>query len=182
MSEANQQYLTQFVNAEQIQLASVFASKHTATRAIEQVVKTTDVAPQQVMLIEPDDSEFNRKLEGDSKAIGKMMWYSHLLLGVAGLAVGLITAYLLVNIGPALTRQNPVATYIAFISPGIFIGLFVAGLLSLRPDRTQLIEVVRQAVKARKYAVVVNMREGQSVATVREYFSRHGHQVVESIQ
>lgn len=182
MSEANQLYRTQFVSAEQIQLASVFATKTLATRVIEQLVKTTDVTPQQVMLIEPDDSEFSRKLEGDSKAIGKMMWYSHLLLGVAGLAVGLITAYLLVNIGPALTRQNPVATYIALISPGIFIGLFVAGLLSLRPDRTQLIEVVRQALKARQYAVVVNMREGQSVATVRKYFSSHGNPVVESIQ
>ena len=182
MSESDQNYRTKLVNAEQVQVASVFDSKLNANKAIEQVVRGTDVESQQVTLIEPDDSDFNRKLEGDSKALGKMMWYSHLLLGAAGLVVGLITAYLLVNIGPALTQQNPLATYIAVISPGIFIGLFVAGLLSLRPDRTEIIEVVRKAIKTKHYAVVVNLKSGQSVSKVRDMFRRHSSQVVESIQ
>ena len=66
--------------------------------------------------------------------------------------------------------------------PAMLIGLFVAGLLSLRPDRTQIIEVVRKAVKAKHYAVVVNLKNGQSVSKVRDMFSRHSSQVVESIQ
>lgn len=182
MSESEQHYRTKLVGSEQVQVASVFDTKSDANKAIEQMVRGTDVKPQQVTLIEPDDNEFNRKLEGDSESLGKMMWYSHLLLGAAGLAVGLITAYLLVNIGPALTQQNPMFTYIALVAPGIFLGVFVAGLLSIRPDRMQIIEVVRKAVKAKHYTVIVNLRSGQSVTKVREFFTRHSDHVVESIQ
>ncbi|GGF66111.1 hypothetical protein [Alteromonas lipolytica] len=182
MSDSTPNFRTTFIPAENVQIASVYETERSARQAIKHVVDSSSIDAEQVTLIEPGDSEFNRKLEGDSKALGKMMWFSHLLLGAAGLAVGLITAYLLVSIGPALTQQNPTFTYIALISPGIFIGLFVAGLLSLRPDRTQIIEVVRQALKAQHYAVVVNLREGQSVAKIRDLFGHHSNKVVESIQ
>ena len=111
-----------------------------------------------------------------------MMWYSHLILGGAGLLIGMIVAYVLVEFGPALTQNNPLFTYIAMISPGIFIGLFVAGLLSLRPDRTEIIDVVREAVRNKRYAVIVNLRKGQPVDTIRELFSRHSDRVIAAIQ
>ncbi|MDC8830295.1 hypothetical protein [Alteromonas gilva] len=173
---------SKLTSAKHIQIASIFSSKETADDAIDEVVKSTDVGQQQITLVQPGDTEFNRKLEGDSKALGKMMWYSHLILGASGLVVGLIIAYLLVAYGPALTQQNPTATYIAMVSPGIFTGVFVAGLLSLRPDRTQIIDVVRQAVKRSQYAVVVNLRKDQSVSRISELFSRNSNKVVESIQ
>ena len=65
MSESDQNYRTKLVNAEQVQIASVFDSKLNANTAIEQVVRGTDVESQQVTLVEPDDSDFNRKLEGE---------------------------------------------------------------------------------------------------------------------
>ncbi|NVK54407.1 MAG: hypothetical protein HWE26_02225 [Alteromonadaceae bacterium] len=173
---------SKLVDAKHIQVASIFDSKETAKDAIDTVVRSTDVDSQQITLVQPGDTEFNRKLEGDSKALGKMMWYSHLILGASGLAVGFIVAYLLVSFGPALTQQNPLATYIAMISPGVFVGVFVAGLLSLRPDRTQIIDVVRRAVKSSKYAVIVNLRHDQSVSDVSELFGRNSQKVVESIQ
>lgn len=182
MSYSQQYEHTSWVSAEQVQIASVFESRENAHRAIQNVVKTSVVEAPQVTLIEPGDTEFNRKLEGDSKALGNMMWYSHLILGGAGLIIGLIVAYFLVEFGPAMTQQNPIFTYIALISPGLFVGLFVAGLISLRPDRTKIIEVVRSAIKSKRYAVIVNLRKGQSASDISAMLKRYSDQVVQTAQ
>jgi hypothetical protein len=71
MCESDQNYGTKLVNAEQVQIASVLDSKLNADKAIEQVVRGNDVESQQVTVIEQKDSDFNRKLEGDSTALVK---------------------------------------------------------------------------------------------------------------
>lgn len=180
---ANQHSIrTNLAGAENTQLASIFAEQDKAKYTISEVIRHTPVAPEQITVISPNDPDFNRKLEGESKELGKMMWYSHLILGGAGLFIGMIVAYVLVEFGPALTQNNPLFTYIAMISPGIFIGLFVAGLLSLRPDRTEVIDVVREAVRNKHYAVIVNLRKGQSVEAISELFSEHSQRVVAAVQ
>ena len=173
---------TELAGADNTQLASIFTEQEQAKHTISEVIRQTSVAPEQITVISPNDPNFNRKLEGESKELGKMMWYSHLILGGAGLLIGMIVAYVLVEFGPALTQNNPLFTYIAMVSPGIFIGLFVAGLLSLRPDRTEIIDVVREAVRNKRYAVIVNLRKGQPVDTIRELFSRHSDRVIAAIQ
>ncbi len=167
---------------ENTQLASIFAEQDKAKYTISEVIRHTPVAPEQITVISPNDPDFNRKLEGESRELGKMMWYSHLILGGAGLLIGMIVAYVLVEFGPALTQNNPLFTYVAMISPGIFIGLFVAGLLSLRPDRTEVIDVVREAVRNKHYAVIVNLRKGQPVDIISELFSKHSQRVVAAVQ
>lgn len=182
MSHSQQNNHTTWVSTDQVQIASVFESKENAHRAIQNVVKTSVIEAPQITLVEPGDTEFNRKLEGDSKALGNMMWYSHLILGAAGLIIGLIVAYFLVEFGPALTKQNPLFTYVAMISPGLFVGIFVAGLISLRPDRTKIIEVVRKAIKSKHYAVIVNLRRGQSASDISDLMKRYSSQVVQTMQ
>ena len=110
------------------------------------------------------------------------MWSSHLLLGAVGLVVGLIAAFLLTQFGPAITQQNPLFTYIALISPGLFIGLFVAGLIGLRPDRNEVIQTVRHAVRYGKVALVINLKKTQSASQVTKLLKQHSDNVVESIR
>ena len=103
-------------------------------------------------------------------------------LGFAGLAVGLIAAFLLTQFGPALTKQNPLFTYIALISPGLFIGLFIAGLMGLRPDRNEVIQTVRHAVRYGKVALVINLKKSQSASKLSSLLRQHSDKVVESIR
>ena len=84
--------------------------------------------------------------------------------------------------GPALTQQNPLFTYIALISPGIFTGLFIAGLLGLRPDRSQIIQTVRHAVRRKKVALVINLEKSQSVSDVSQFLNNRSNTVVEAIR
>ena len=162
----------------ELQVAAVFPSKIKVQEVLEIVQEETSVEASQIEIIEAGDPNMSEKLERNSASIGKSMWSSHLLLGSVGLVVGLVAASLLTLFGPALTQQNPLFTYIAMISPGIFVGLFVAGLISLRPDRSEIIDTVRHAIRRKHYAVIINMKKHQSVKAVSEVLSRKSHKVV----
>ncbi|WP_394220424.1 hypothetical protein [Alteromonas gracilis] len=166
----------------ELQVAAVFPSKQKLQEAVNIVQEEASVEPSQIEVIEAGDPKMSEKLERNSDSIGKSMWSFHLFLGSFGLGVGLIAAFLLTQFGPALTQQNPLFTYIALISPGLFIGLFVAGLLGLRPDRNELIQTVRHAVRYGKVALVINLDKSQSSSKVSRLLKQHTDNVVESIR
>ncbi|MCW8108599.1 hypothetical protein OPS25_08835 [Alteromonas ponticola] len=169
------------VDSNHLQIAAIYDTAEDARLSAEELNHDTGIDRNQIVVIDPNDAHYSEKLEGSSRTIGKSMWNSHLLLGGIGLLAGLIAASLLVNFGPALTQQNPFFTYIALISPGLFIGLFAAGLFSLRPDRTEIIDTVRHAIKTRHYALVINLKKNQSAAKVTQVLRRKSSQVVEAI-
>ena len=170
------------VSTGDLQVAAVFPSKLKVQEVLEIVQDQTSVEVSQVEIIEAGDPKMSEKLERNSASIGKSMWSSHLLLGSNGLIVGLVAAFLLTQFGPALTQQNPLFTYIALISPGIFIGLFIAGLIGLRPDRNEVIQTVRHAVRYGKVALVINLKKSQSASKVSQLLKQHTDKVVESIR
>ena len=166
----------------ELQVAAVFPSKRKVQEVLEIVQEETSVEASQIEIIEAGDPNMSEKLERNSASIGKSMWSSHLLLGSVGLVVGLVAASLLTLFGPALTQQNPLFTYVALISPGIFIGLFIAGLIGLRPDRNEVIQTVRHAVRYGKVALVINLEKSQSSSKVSQLLKLHTDKVVESIR
>jgi hypothetical protein len=73
-------------------------------------------------------------------------------------------------------------TYIALISPGIFIGLFIAGLLGLRPDRNQIVQTVRHAIRNKQVALIISLKQSQSVKELEAVLRPHANDVVEAIK
>lgn len=175
-------FRAQLISARHTQVAAVFDSEQEARSSAEELTKQAAVSSSQITLVDPTDKKISQKLEGSSKSIGKSLWHSHLALGGAGLVIGLIAAFLLTQFGPALTQQNPMFTYIALISPGLFIGLFVAGLIGLRPDRTEIIDTVRHAVRERRYALIINLKESQSASAVSKSLNARSDKVVEALK
>lgn len=98
------------------------------------------------MVISFNDLNFNCKLEGESKELGKMMWYLYFIFGGVGLLIGMIVVYVLVEFGFVFMQNNLLFIYIVMVSLGIFIGLFVVGLLSLCFDCIEIIDVVWEVV------------------------------------
>ncbi len=181
-ASSNENFRTRVVPDKELQVAAIFSSNKKAQEVIQIVTDNTNIEGSQIEVIEASDPNMSKKLERNSESIGKSMWTSHLLLGSVGLAVGLITAFLLTQFGPALTKQNPLFTYIALISPGLFIGLFVAGLIGLRPDRNEVVQTVRHAVRYGKVALIINLKESQSAANLSQLLNQHSDKVVESIR
>lgn len=168
--------------SEQIQVAAIFENKSKAQQTVEKLTSKTEIDAQQVAFIDASDKQVSEKLEEESDAIGKRMWHSHLAMGSVGILMGLIFAFLLVNYGPDLTQRNPLFTYIALISPGLFTGLFIAGLVGLRPDRSEIIQTVRHAIRRNEVAVVINLKKQQSVSKVSSFLNAYSNTVVEAIQ
>lgn len=179
-NEATLKDIHKLVGASNTQVAAVFDSEYKALNTIESLREDVGLSDNQYALIQPMDEAFNEKLEIESSKLGHRMWHSHLILGFSGLIMGMVVAFLLVSFGPELTRNNPIFTYIALISPGLFIGLFAAGLLGLRPDRTQIIEAVRNAVKRDRFALVINVNKHQSPSDIYKIVSKQSSKVIEA--
>jgi len=170
------------VASQHMQVAAIFDTKKSAQAAIEAVREDTSVALSQLELIESGDRNLSEKLEKNTKTIGRNLWVSHWFLGNLGLITGLVCAFFLTQYGPALTQQNPMFTYIALISPGIFIGLFIAGLLGLRPDRNQIVQTVRHAIRNKKVALVINLKKSQSVKDIESILRPLSNNTVDAIK
>ncbi|MDO6568094.1 hypothetical protein Q4561_13555 [Alteromonas sp. 1_MG-2023] len=183
MQSANHENLrASLAPTDQIQVAAIFEDKLSAKQTIQQLANSTNVSTDQVSFIDASDTQISQKLEQESKHIGKNLWHSHLMLGGIGLLVGILAAFLLVSFGPELTQQNPLFTYIALISPGIFTGLFVAGLVGLRPDRSEIVQAVRHAIRRNHVAVVINLKKSQSASDISSFLHSRSKTVVEAVR
>jgi hypothetical protein len=170
------------VSSSKLQIAAVFDSKQRAEKMLDIVSDETRVDKSHMQIIDKHDPRFSEKLEKSSSKIGKSLWSSHLVLGGIGLGIGMVVAFLLTQFGPALTQQNAMFTYIALISPGIFIGLFVAGLFGLRPDRDHLVQNVKNAVRYGKVALVINIPKSQSSTEIVTLLDQQASRVIESVK
>jgi len=164
------------------QIAAIYDNKAQATSSARALIERSVVSESQVTLIEGTEDDFGKKLEQDSTVIGNHLWSSHLKMGALGLGAGFIVASLLVAFGPALTQQNPIFTFIALISPGLFLGLFIAGLFALRPDRNNIIQTVRHGLRNGKAALVVNTKTPDGVTKVKNILENHSNNIVMAIR
>tara|TARA_R110002073_G_scaffold293110_1_gene458620 strand:- start:146 stop:508 length:363 start_codon:yes stop_codon:yes gene_type:complete len=107
------------------------------------------------------------KIEPETTGIARTLVQSHILLGVGGLVLGLLVAALLVTAGPVVTRSSPVMTFIAlgFLFP--VLGLLLAGLISLRPDHSAIIERARTATAMAHWTVIAHCATSGEMASAK---------------
>lgn len=185
-STVNKSIYTHFraaiISSDKLQVAAIFESSDAARDALKRVETQTSVAAHQSELIEPSDPHLSAKLEQQSSSIATSLWTSHLVLSALGFSVGMAVAFFLTQYGPALTQQNPLFTYIALISPGLFIGMFIAGLIALRPDRNELVRNVSEAARNGKSTLIINLRKSQCANTISGLLQQKSDNVVQSIK
>ena len=109
---------------------------------------------EQIDTASPENIDFKHKLEPNSKGIGQTVLSSHLILGFVSSVVGLIIASVLMTIDPAFATLSPVMMLAAAAILVAFIGLLIAGAISIRPDYEQLINSARHATH-HQWSVVV---------------------------
>lgn len=137
-------------------VGGVFESEAAAKNAVKSLVSEGAINLQNIELLEPRDRSFEEKVEPEDKGIALTLARSHIILGAAGLLAGLLVSTLLVTVGPQLARANPLFTFIPLALIGVFLGLLLAGLISLRPDHDRLINKSRKSARAGRWSVVVH--------------------------
>ena len=110
---------------------------------------------QQAFIVGPKDPMAPRKLEPDSRGIGRTLLMSHLLLGAAGALVGLLAGWLLIRNWPAAALSPGYTLFVATALGAVF-GMLLAGLISIRPDHVVLIRQAHAARKRGRWIVAVH--------------------------
>lgn len=144
------------INLGDNRIAVIYHSRDELERAKTIVLKKLGIAEHKIEVIEPLDHGTSEKLEGKSKPIRESIFKLHITFGVLGLIIGMGLAFLLVEFGPAFTATNSMFTYIALISPSLFIGLFIAGLFSLKPQHDQVNMSVVEHKNAKDWILLVD--------------------------
>lgn len=135
-------------------VAATFADRASAADAATEL--RADLPQVEVDLVRPRDADFARKMEPESKGIWRTAIRSHLLLGPAGLLLGAVAAATLVANGWPAAASSPMLATLFLSTLGLFAGLMLAGLLTLRPDRSRVTLSIRRRSRAGKWAVVAH--------------------------
>lgn len=137
-------------------VSAEYCSSHDAERVAQQLSQRAGFQRRQIRVVQPHDPDMSQKIQPEERGIFQTLAKSHIVLGLGALPLGLLVAALLVTTGPELTRSSPLMTFIAlgFLFPAV--GLFAAGVVSLRPDHDVLIEKTRAATAAGHWTVIAH--------------------------
>lgn len=162
-------------------VAALFDNGTAAARAAGSLQRQQRGERCPVLVVEPHDPRLGRKLEPESRGIWQTLLRSHGKLGAAGLVVGAAVGALLVASGWAAAEASPGMTVGVAALYGLFAGLLLAGLLTLRPDRGRVISSVRDATAHGRWAVVAHPRSAEEADEAREALAREGGDVIRSL-
>lgn len=162
-------------------IAGVYTQESGAKRAINLLQNEGGFTADEVALVAPNDVDLGKKIEPDDQGIARTLLGSHVILGICGLVFGLIMAGILSVFGPALTTSSPVMVFIALPTLGAFIGLLVAGAVSLRPDHDPLINQTRDASSHHKWTVVVQIKDDEQIQRAKKLMQISASSVVETL-
>ena len=162
-------------------IAGVYTQEAGAKHAINLLQNAGGFSADEVTLVAPNDVNFGEKIEPDNKGIARTLLGSHIILGACGLVFGLIIAGILSLYGPALTTSSPVMVFIALPTLGAFIGLLVAGAVSLRPDHDPLINQTRDATNHHKWTVVVQIKDDAQIQQAKKLLQASATTVTETL-
>lgn len=149
-------------------VSAQYDSQQAADQAVQYLVDNAKLPREQIRIVHPHDLNMALKLEPEVKGIARTLAKSHAVLGLGGLVLGLLLAALLVTIGPVMTRSSPMFTFIALGFLFCFLGLILAGVISLRPDHDPLIEKTRTATDTGHWTVIAHCTSLEQQTQVKD--------------
>ncbi|MBU2880225.1 MULTISPECIES: HPP family protein [Alteromonadaceae] len=149
-------------------VVGVFEDESTAKKTAEILITKGGVSSDEVAVVSPKDKQFAKKIEPETKQIGRTLLASHIMLGLIGLVIGLLVASSLIISGIQFAVSSPIMLMIATGTLGTFMGLLVAGAASLRPDHDSVVNEVRQGRKNNQWSVVVQTKDKKDIQRAKQ--------------
>jgi hypothetical protein len=162
-------------------VAAVFAQEFSARQAASGVADALSLVPSQVQVITPVEPHPGHKLEPESSGIWRTIVVAHVRLGIAGAVVGLLVFAALYASGLAFIVNSPVAAALAMLFFGAVGGLFLGGLVSLRPDHDRYVEATRDAMASGRTTVVVHAHSMEQREQAAEFLRAQGGDVTSTL-
>ncbi len=157
-------------------VAALFGDGRQATMAAERLRQ----AQADVDIVQPGDKKWMRKVEPEGPAIRRGAWRSHITLMSAGFVLGLLVSFLLIG-NWAAAAASPWMTGMAVTFFATLAGGMLAGLLTLRPDRSAVAMQLRDGLKHGRWAVVAHPRDEASATQAGDMLRNAGGEVLRSL-
>ena len=158
-------------------LVAVFDDAVTARTAASAIQSGIPLEASQVQVVLPGEAELERKLEPENRGIWRTIGLAHLKLGVLGGVVGALAFALMYSLGIQFIVQSPWAASLIFMSYGTIAGLFLGGLVVLRPDHDRYIQAARDAASVGRASVIVHAFSRDQAATAGDLLRKRGGEV-----
>lgn len=162
-------------------LAAVFPAATAAQEAAVDLVEQLGLAPAQVKLVTPATSDLDIKLEPEGGNIWRTIVRAHLKLCLLGALAGGLVFVAMMLLGVHFVRSSPWAAGAWWVLYGAIGGLFLGGLVSLRPDHDRYIRAVRKAVAAGRSAVVVHALSSGQQSEAARFLAQRGAEVTRTL-
>jgi uncharacterized membrane protein YeaQ/YmgE (transglycosylase-associated protein family) len=162
-------------------VSAIYADEASAKKGASYVLDKAALQPDEVKIIGPHDAQFDQKLENKDKKVGFFMLKAHMAFGLIGIVLGVFLAVLLAFYGPSYTQNSPIMTVIALSILGFFVGLMLAGFISLRPDQDGVVNQSREATQDGKWVVVVNSPSHEKTEQVSDILGKTALSVSSSL-
>lgn len=163
-------------------VAAVFPMSASARSAATALVDQLGFKPAQVKLITPDNAaDTDIKLEPESRNIWRTIVVAHWKLAVLGAVAGAVVFAVLMLMQVPYVATSPLAALGWLVLYGTIGGLFLGGLVALRPDHDRYIQAVRDAIAAGSSAVVVHALSSQQQNDAADFLAEHGGEVTRTL-
>lgn len=162
-------------------VAAVFPQEFSARQAAKGVAEALALTPAQVQVITPGEPHPGRKLEPESRGIWRTIVVAHVRLGILGAVAGVLVFAGLYAGGLAFVVNSPVASALVLLFFGAVGGLFLGGLVSLRPDHDRYVEATREAMASGQTTVVVHAFSAEQRAEAAEFLKAQGGDVTSTL-
>ncbi|QSX77897.1 GlsB/YeaQ/YmgE family stress response membrane protein [Agrilutibacter solisilvae] len=162
-------------------VAAVFPSTRVAQQAADGVSSALSLEAAQVQLVTPAEPHPGHKLEPESRGIWRTIVVAHVRLGIVGAVLGALVFWGLYAMGVPFVVQSWVAALLVLIGFGAVAGLFLGGLVSLRPDHDRYVEATRDAMAAGSTTVVVHAFSAEQRARAADYLRAQGGEVTSTL-
>jgi hypothetical protein len=162
-------------------LAAFFDTQQELDAVSEELRRVSGMQNPQLWVVRPHDSDFARKLEPESQGIVRTAVRSHLLLGAAGLGVGLVLWGVLYAMGLPAIRSSPIYSGGAIVAFSTVAGLLLGGLVTARPDHQVVIQSVDTATKAGRWSLVAHPRDPAQCKAAEAVLGAAHAEVVRSV-
>lgn len=147
-------------------IAGVFESESAAHAAADSLKSTVGLQSTQVLLVDPQEKDYAKKLEPEPQGIARTAMRAHIMLGLAGFVAGILVWSGLYAADLPAILSSPGLSAMAVIFLCTIAGLLLGGLVTSRPDHQVVIHRVRKAAEEGHWSLIVHPRTARECDAV----------------
>lgn len=172
-------FLTEEVSNSKV--AAIFSSPAQAQLQADRVRTALGLAGSQVQVLTPKDHRPGSKLEPESHGIFRTMLWAHAKLGAIGAVVGVIAYLVMRMLAIPMIVNSPGLSFGVLLAFGAVAGLFLGGLVTLRPDHDPYVFKVLGALREGDSAVIVHAFSTEQRDQARQMLETAGGETVATL-